>query len=155
MVVPQGLDLIIIIKIRQLRDGLLGFLIQDRLKQFSGLAGASDDQPFPVLVQQAFRNPGPTGKIFQVGGRDQLVQVITADVIFHQDDNMVGGELADRILVGISKLVDAFQGGNVSVFEHLHELYKNLCRSSRVVHRPVMIFQGNVQRFCHHVQLIF
>ena len=61
-----------------------------------------------MLVQQAFGNPGPAGKIFQVGGGDQLVQVVAADIIFRQDNNMVGGELADRVLIRISKLVDAF-----------------------------------------------
>ena len=63
----QGLDLVIVIKIRKPRDLLRGPLLQDRLIEFPRLAGAADQKPFPVLVQKALRDPGPSGIIGHVG----------------------------------------------------------------------------------------
>ena len=58
-VVPQRLYLIVIIEIRQPGDLLGRALLQHCLVQFARLAGAADQEPFPVFIEQALRNPGP------------------------------------------------------------------------------------------------
>ncbi len=81
-VIPKRLDLQIVIEIHDLRDPLLRLLIQDRLVQLPRLAGASDDQPLPVLRQLTLGNPWTAGIIFQVGFGDQRIEIHPSHLIF-------------------------------------------------------------------------
>ena len=58
-VVSKGLDLQIIVELHELRKLCIRYTPQDRLIKLSRLAGRSDDQPLPVLVQHTFRDPRP------------------------------------------------------------------------------------------------
>ena len=49
-IISQRLNLQIIIEIHDLRNGLIGFSIQECLIKLPGLAGTAHDQSFPVLV---------------------------------------------------------------------------------------------------------
>ena len=140
-VVPQGLDLIVIIEFRQLRDLLGGPFLQDRLVEFPGLTGAADEQAFPVFIQQALRDPWPSRVVGQMGLRDQLIEIVPSDIIFRQDNDMVGRHLADGVYIAVAVPVDLFQRENAVLFQHLHEFHKDFRRSPRIIHRPVVIFQ--------------
>ena len=58
-VVSKGLDLQIIVEFHELRKLCIRYTAQDCLIKLSRLAGRSDDQPLPVLVQHTFRDPRP------------------------------------------------------------------------------------------------
>ena len=62
-------------------------------------------------------------------------------------------QLADGIVGKFADPVQIVQRVDVHLFQHFHKFYKNLRRTARIVHGPVMIFQRNIQRLRHRVQL--
>ena len=55
-----------------------------------GLAGGSDDEPLPVGRQLRLGDDGKALEIFQVGGRHQLIQVLEPQLVFSQNNNVLG-----------------------------------------------------------------
>ena len=93
--------------------------------------------------------------MIQMGQRYQPVQIHPANIIFRQNDHMISRHLADGTLIGFSHLVDLIKIKSILIFEHLNKFHEDLCGTGRIVHRPVMMIQGNVQCFCHGIQLEF
>ena len=151
-VVSRGLDLQIIIKIHNPRDIRLALFIQQGAVQLSRLAGASQDQPLPALLQEAFGNSGPFRIIVQMGLGNQPVQVHAPRVVLRQDDGMVGGKAFDDVRVGIAQRVHFFQGVPSVLLQHFTEADENLRRGLRIIHRSVVVFQRNAQSFGHRIQ---
>ncbi len=92
LVVAKRLDLQIIIEIHKSGDLRIRLPLQKRTIKLPRLAGAAHDQPFPVLIQKALRNPRPSGKISQMGQGDQPIQVHPSHIVFGQDDAVIGGQ---------------------------------------------------------------
>ena len=152
-VVADGLDFQIIIKIHDPGNVFLGAVPHQRPEQLSGLAGRPQDQSLPVLHKQGFGDLGLPLEIFQMRGGDQPVQIQPPRLVFRQNDGMVGMQLADGIVGKFADPVQIVQRVDVHLFQHFHKFYKNLRRTARIVHGPVMIFQRNIQRLRHRVQL--
>ena len=87
-----------------------------------------------------------------MGLGNQPVQVYPSGVVLCQNDGMVGGKALNDVRVGIAQRVHLFQGILSVLMKHPAEADKNLRRRLRVVHRPVMVFEGNTQSLCHCVQ---
>ena len=92
VVVARGLDLQIVVVGGDLLHFLIGEPGQDGPVHFPGGTGGSDDQPVPVLVQEALGHPGPLGfapEILEVGQGHQPVQVPEPFHVFGQQDDVV------------------------------------------------------------------
>ena len=87
--------------------------------------------------------------------RNKLVQIVSSDVIFRKNDDMMRCHFADRIHIPLSKPVDALKICNMILLQHLYKFYKNLRCRPCIIYRTVMVFQGNPQCLRHQVQLIF
>ena len=87
--------------------------------------------------------------------RDQLIEIVSADIVLCKDDDVVRRHLADGVDVPVPEMVHLFQGRHIPVPEHLNEFYEDLGRRSGVVHGSVVVFQGDPQRLCHNIELIF
>ena len=154
LIVSQRLNLQIIIEIHQPRNLFLRRGTHQSLIELSGLAGGTDDQSLPVLLKNAFRDSGHSRKIIQMGPGNHAVKVHPSNLVFRQNNHMVAWQLLDGLLIQGAHLVYAVQIRDIPVFQHLHELYENLCRTACIVHGPVMVLQRNIQGFRHRIQLI-
>ena len=67
LIVPAGLHLQIVIEIHQPGYLHIALSVQQRAVQLSRLAGASQDQPLPVLHHETLGNPGMSTEIGQMG----------------------------------------------------------------------------------------
>ena len=88
-----------------------------------------------------------------MGHGHQPVQIHPPDIIFRKDDDVKGRKLFDRRRIRLSQLIDLIQRVYVSGPEHFQKFHKDIRRTCRVIHRPVMMMQRDIQRFCHIVQL--
>ena len=104
-------------------------------------------------MQYALGYPGALGVIVQVGPGNQAVEIYPADLIFCQNNYMVGRKLFDRVRTHASHLIDCCQITDIAIFQHLHKFYEDFCGTACVVHSPMVIFQGYIQRLCHRIQL--
>ena len=132
------------IKIHDLADLGVRHAPEKRLIKLSRLAGGANDQALPVLVQQAPGEPGIAVKIIDMGAGNQAVQVGPPDIVFCQNNDMVGRELFDPLVVHCAQLVQPVHMVHAPLPQHLQEHLENLRRTARVVHGPVMVLQGNV-----------
>ncbi len=105
LIISQRLNFEIIIKIHNFPDFRVRDSPQHSLKQFSRLTGRSDNQPFPILLQNALGNPGNPVKIVDVGPGHQPVQIHSSDIIFSQKNNMVRRQFSNRLRVQITELI--------------------------------------------------
>ena len=152
-VVSQRLNLQIIIEIHQPGDLLLRSVAQQCLIKLSRLAGAADQQSVPVLQKNALRHPWPSSVIFQMGLAHQLVEIDPARLVSCKYNRMIRGQFLDRIYGDASVPVQLVHVKNVPFSQHFHELHKNLRRTRRVVHRPVVMVKRDSHCFCHRIQL--
>ena len=86
---------------------------------------------------------------------NELVQVISSNVIFGKDNDMMRGHFADRVDIAVSIPVDFLKRCDIVFLQHPDEFYKYLCRCPGVVYCPVMILKRDVQGFGHDIELIF
>ena len=93
-----------------------------------------------MLLKHAFRNSGHTGEIVQVGPGNHAVQIHPANLIFRQNDDVVGWQLLNGVRVQGTHLVDAVQVEDIPFLQHLHKLHEDFSGTARIVHSPVMIF---------------
>lgn len=108
-VVSHGLDLQHIVELGDFRDLVLVLIAEIGLEQLAGFAGGAEDEPLPLLLQQAFGNPGLLIEGLDVGMGDQLVQVPKARQILHQNQGVVG------LLLGVVELAGAIAVEGVQV----------------------------------------
>ena len=89
-IVAQRLNLQIVIEAGDpLQLGPLPVL-RHRPEQLARLAGGADDKPLPVGHQLRLGDGGYPVEILQVGGTDELVQVLQAQLILGQNDDVLG-----------------------------------------------------------------
>ena len=152
-VIAQRLNLQVVVEVHQSRNLLIRGRPHQRLIELSGLAGGSYDQSLPVLLEHAFGDSGHPGKIIHMGPGYHPVQIHPANLIFRQNNHMVGRQLLNGVRVQGTHPVDAVQVENIPLFQHLHKLHENFRGTACVVHGPMMIFQRHIQGFRHCVQL--
>ena len=140
-VVADRLDLQIVIKLHNAGDLFVALSVEHGTKQLPRLAGAAQDQTFPVLLDQTLWDQWSLVKIFQMGLGYQLVEVDAPRLVLCQYDNVVGMKLPDRIDARLSQLIERFQGIYVILFQHLDKFQEDLRRALRVIDRPVMVLE--------------
>ena len=154
IIISKRLDLQIIIEVHQPCNLLLLGRAHQGLVKLPCLAGGSHNQALPVFLQHALGNPGTFGIIFQVGPRHHPVQVYPANFVFCKDNHVVSGKLFDSVRIQLSHGIHRIQICHISVFQHFQEFEEDLCRTARIIHRPVMVFQGDVKSLGHRIQLV-
>ena len=99
---------------------------------------------------------GHTLEILEIGSRDQLIQVLQAQLVLRQDDNMLGVPAAAAPGPQLLHLpVDLLQTGNSHLPPHsLKKGYQHIPHHPRVVRRPVVVEGGQIQMLRHDVQLM-
>ena len=121
LVVAQRLDLQIIVEGRNTLQFFPILMLRHRLEQFARLTGRADDQTLSVLHQLRFGNDGESLEVFQVGRRNQLIQVLQTQLILRQYDDMLG--LALRSAAGRAQLqhflIDLLQAIDMQFLSHL------------------------------------
>ena len=157
-VVADGLDLQIVVERRdalQLRPVLAA--VSHGAEQLARLAGRADDEPLPMGRQLRLGNDGHALEIFQIGRRDQLVQVLQAQLVLGQNDDVLG------MAVALSALRPQLQHLPVDLLEpvdaHLpaHFLKKrdeHIPHHGRVIGGTVVVEGGQVQMLRYDVQLV-
>ena len=122
-------------------------------KQLACLAGAADQQPFPVLDQLALGDERVLFKVFEVGHRHQLVEVFEPHLVFDQQDQVMGFELprvrADQRGVDLLDAVDV-----VSLPHILHHAEEDFGQRLGIVAGAVVVELAHLQVFGHRVQLV-
>ena len=84
--------------------------------------------------------------------RYKAVQINAPYLISRQYNGMITGQLLYLAVRRTSQFIKAFQIQDVTLFEHLHKLFKYLCRTSCVIYSPVVVFQRNMKRLGHSIQ---
>ncbi len=156
-VVADRLDLQIIVEGGDALE-LLPILMAVRqcLKQFSRLAGRADDQTLPMGHQLSFGDDRPLVEIFQVGQGDQLEQVLQPQLVFRQQDDVLGSAV-DLAAAGpqLQHLaVDLLEPGDAQFLLHLFEKgNQHVAYHGRIVAGPVVVESRQIQILGHNVQL--
>ncbi len=123
------------------------------LEQLSHDTGAADDQSLPPLLKQRLRDPGRFPEIGKMALRNQAIQIDAAHIILCQQNDMVAGQLHDIRRMIKLQFVDLRKLRHPPGLQHVDFLDVDLRGAARVIHRPVMVFQGNLQILRHRVQL--
>ena len=155
-VVADGLYLQIVVERRdalQLRPVLV---VGHGPEQLARLAGRADDEPLPVGRQLRLGDGGHALEVFQIGRRDQLVQMLQPQLVLGQNDDVLGepglaapGPQLQHLAVDLLQAVDAQLP--------LHLLKKrdeHIAHHGRVVGGPVVVEGGQIQMLRHDVQLV-
>jgi len=156
-IVADGLDLQIVVKRRnalQLRPVLV---VGHGAKQLARLAGRADDQPLPVCHQLRFGDDGHAAEVLQVGGGDKLVQVLEAQLVLSQNDDVLGmtaalaahGPQLQHLAVDLLQPVDAHLP-----LHAVKERNEHIAHHGRIVGSPVVVEGGQLQMLRHNVQLM-
>ena len=133
-------------------------MLRHGLEQLACLAGRADNQPLTVGHQLRFGDDGHAPEILQVGRRHQLVQVLEAQLVLRQNNDMLGEA------VGLTALgpqlehlaVDLLQAVDPQFLLHLFKKRnEHIGHHGRVVRGPVVVERRQVQMLRHDVQLIF
>ena len=143
-IVAQGLNFQKVIKgchLHQLRSGQSP---QKGLVKFPSLTGRTNDEPFSVLVQETFGNPGTFCKIVNMGPGYQPVEIDSSYLVFGQNNHMVSRQFFDGVRTELTHFIQLIQIFYASGSEHFYKFYKNFCSSSGIIYGPVMIFQRNI-----------
>ncbi len=138
-VVAKWLYFQIVIKTHQSGDLRVGLFLQKRPVKLPRLAGAPQNQAFPVLRKQALGNPRSSGKISQMGLGHQPVKIHAPHIVLRQNDRMVGRQLFDDVGTRLPSGIDLCKGSDAFFCHHGNQLHENLRCRLRVVHRSVMI----------------
>ena len=104
-VVAQRLNLQIIIELHDACQFLGGSPPDNGPEQFARLAGRSQNQTLPVFLQHALGHSGPSVVILQMGPGNQPVQIDPAHVVCSQQNGVIGRQLFNLLLGGLSQLI--------------------------------------------------
>ena len=154
-VVTQGLNFQIVIKVYNPADFRIRLAPQHRLVQLAGFTGAAQQYALPVLLKQALGNSGPSGIIGQMGFRYHRIQIHSAHVILRQHNGMIGRHSFHRVRAAGAQGIDVCQPMDAFFLQHGNKFDKYLRRGLCIIHRTVMVFQGNTQGFGHRIQCMF
>ena len=135
-VVAKRLNLKIIIQGCDLPKFFIALAAHDGAVQFAHAAGRADQQPLAVLFQQALRNVRRTVKVFQIGLRDQFVQVLQTLPVLYQQDHVIG---LVRMRAFRTEAVDVAQRPDAAVLHHGDELLHDSCDNRGIVACAMMV----------------
>ena len=65
---------------------------------------------------------------------------------------MVGGHFFHSIHTGCPQCIDFRQIIDILLLQHFIKFHKDMCRTLRIIHGPVMILQGYPQSLRHRIQ---
>ena len=132
-------------------------VIRHRPEQLARLAGRADDKPLPVSRQLRLGDGGHPVEVLQVGGGDELVQVLQAQLVLRQNDDVLG----ETVGLGASGpqlrhfVVDLLDAVDVQLVPHLlEERHQHIGHHARVVAGAVVVEGGQVEIVRHDVQLV-
>ena len=155
-IVADGLNFQIVVKRRDAPELGPVLVVLHRLEQLPGLAGGADDEALPVSHQLGFGDDGHPLEVLQVGGGDQLVQVLEAHFVLGQQDDVLG-KAAGLAAPGpqLQHLgVDVLEAADAQLLFHLLEKRdQHVGHHGRIVGGPVVVEGGQVQVLGHDVQL--
>ena len=155
-VVAQGLNFQIVVKGCNALQFVPILVIHHSLEQLAGFAGGADDQALPMGHQLAFWDGGHPLEIFQVGCRNQLVEVFQAHLVPGQNNDVFGktvGLAAQRPQL-FHLLIDGLEGVDPPLMEHFPERDQHVAHCGGIVAGPVVVEGGQVQMLRHNVQLV-
>ena len=89
-VVAKRLDLQIVVVVGNALELLPVLVIRHGPEQLARLAGGAHDDALPVLVEQCLGDGGHPLEILQVGRGDHLVEVLEANLVAGQQDDVLG-----------------------------------------------------------------
>jgi len=89
-VIADRLNLQIVVKPRDLLELVPRSTGYHGAEQLARFARRTDHQPFAQLGQLRFRDPRPLVEIIEVGLGNQLVQILEPDLVFNQNDLVIG-----------------------------------------------------------------
>ena len=126
-------------------------------KQLARLAGRADDQPLPVCHQLRLGDDGYAAEVLQVGGGDKLVQVLEAQLVLSQNDDVLGmtaalaahGPQLQHLAVDLLQPVDAHLP-----LHAVKERNEHIAHHGRIIGSPVVVEGGQLQMLRHNVQLM-
>ena len=151
-VINERLDLKIIIELRDLLQSIPVFPAHHSAVQFSHAAGGTDEKTFPMLDQQRTGHRRSLVEVFQIGLRDQLIQVLQSLLVSGKYDHMAGpGQIRTFELV-IDRL-DIVHGLCPMLPKHRQELRHDLCHHHGIIRCAVVIEFRQLQMIGHHIQL--
>ena len=149
-VVPDGLNLQIIIEGGDLLQLLLALPGQHRPEQLPRLAGAAQDQALPVTADLLARHMRLPAEVLQMGEGHQPVQVHQPLPAFRQQDDMPAAadgsapQIPVQILIGMNFRMRFRRG--------LEHAVQALGRGRGVVNRPVRVLQADAQMLAQRSQ---
>ena len=156
-VVAQGLNFQIVVKRGDALQLVPILVVHHCLEQLTRLAGGADNQPLPVGDQLTFGNGRHPLEVFQVGCRNQLVEVFQSHLVPGQNDDVLG-EAVGLAAQGAQLLhfrVHGLQGVYPPLMEHFPEGDQHIAHRGGIVAGPVVVEGGQVQMLRHNVQLVF
>ena len=155
-IVADGLNFQIVVKRCDAPELGPVLVVLHRLEQLPGLAGGADDEALPVGHQLGFGDDGHPLEVLQVGGGDQLIQVLEAHFVLGQQDDVLG-EAAGLAAPGpqLQHLgVDVLETADAQLLFHLLEKRdQHVGHHGRIVGGPVVVEGRQVQILGHDVQL--
>ncbi len=105
-VVAHRLNLQIVIEIYDSGYLHIALSVQQSSIKLSRLACAAQNQPLPVLLHQTLGQSGmPAMIVSQMGLGHNPIEIDSAQIIFCQNDGMVGGKLLCQLHIGLSQCV--------------------------------------------------
>ncbi len=134
-VVADGLDLQVVVPGGDAHQFIPVLALHNGPEQLAGLAGGADDQPLPVLIDEALGHDGKALEMLQMGQGDQLIEVAQAGLVLSQHNQMVGagGGPCPPRSAGAHGRVDLLQGMDPHVPQHLEEGAQHIGHGGRVV----------------------
>ena len=152
-VVGERHDLKVVIEAGQPLELLGVRAAQHGVKHLASLAGGAYEQALAVLHEQALGDDGVTRVVLQVAGGYELVEVLQAHLVAHQQ-RYVPHAAAAGTGEPAHDLVDVAELFRPLVVQHGDELLHHAGHDLRVVERAVMVELRQAQVLADYVQLV-
>ena len=156
-VVAQGLDLQIVVERGNALQLCPVLMISDGTEQLARFAGRADNETLAVLHQFRLGDGGHAVEILQIGHGDQLIEVLQAQLILRQKDNMLR-ETVGAVSLGAQcqhHIVDLLQAVDVMLLAHLlEERDQHIAHRGGIVGCAVVVKDRQIEMLRHNVQLM-
>ena len=151
-VVAERLDLEVIVVSGDLHQLFKRLVPRHRPEQLARLAGRAEDQALTVLVEHAFRRAGALIEVIEVSVGNQLVQVLQADEVLHEDDLVVRRQLLR--VAARERRVDVVHALRAEVVaQPLDQIEEDLAEHRRIIRGAVVVERLELQVFRDRVEL--
>ena len=152
-IIAQGLNLQIVVKLRNADQLIPGLAGNDGPEQLSRFAGGADQKALPVLHQHTFRDSRLLIEIIQMSIGNQFIQIFQSCGIFHQNNLVIGTQFfyiaASQSRIDLGDLTDL-----IILLKPLEQHQENISKNHRVVAGPVMVKGRKLQMLGHRIQLV-